>query len=283
MATISNSQGIYVSRPIGSLEEDLTERMLKLVQKRDAEAIIEASPCTWENDIEQLRQKSDPLWLLRRQLQYLQRLLSTSHHYATRTLFTIALTEMALKYAGQSATHWGLRPCQGHDIVAPLLLQPAFLVAEQPAENVLETKDDRCCPGHCGEGLCIEFCINSIMEYMHVIQSPFCAFTKAEINEALFPDSHSSPESRAGMTLAEEGVDKVARLLLERVLGEMTDFTHAPARLAGFCRCEKTIQQLERLPPLAVPGRGQDDAKVDMKKSRSRMHYHVHDRSIWGR
>ncbi len=270
---LSHSQGKYVSRPIASLEEALAESMLKLVNKREA---------TTNTVADGLHPEARSFELLRRQLRYLQRVLSESHYYAKRKLFTIAWTEMAAHYSDYPADDDAEGPSQLDEIVAPLLLQPVYLAGNKELLNVGTTEDNRCCPGHCGMPRCIELCFNSMMEFMHSLESPLCSLTKDEIHEAFFPDSHFSPEQRAGTILAEQGVDKVAQLLFDRVLGDMPDFTHAPARLAGFCRCESTIQQLERLRPLTTFNLNHEGKGYDIKAGRSRMQYSKHNRDIWG-
>ena len=90
---------------------------------------------------------------------------------------------------------------------------------------------------------------------------------------ALYP----SAESCAGMTLAKHGVDRIAQLLFERILGEMIDFTSGPARLAGFCHCQETTRQLAKLPHLGMLTLPGDSGKVDLARCRTQV------RHFWGK
>ena len=184
------------------------------------------------------------------QLECLEKLVSGCQYYARRAVFTTGLTEIALNLAGLAPATVGtpgftLHPANAS--VVPYMLQPPWLRINQ--RETIKDRENSCCPGHCMEPSCIQYCFNAMVDFVDRVRHPYASLGQDQVNENLESGGAGRPDDflyLGGLAPAY----MTATLMLKRLVGPLTTFTHAITILAGFCSCPSTLEEQAKLPKL---------------------------------
>ena len=187
---------------------------------------------------------------LKFQLKELEQLVSGCQYYARRTVFTTGLTEIALNMAElpvEGPPGFTFHPANA--FVVPYMLQPPWLRINQ--SETIKDHEDSCCPGHCMETSCIQYCFNAMLEFADRAHHPYTSLKRDQVMGTMEPGCIESPAFYRAFGHRGPAY-MMASLMLKRLLGPLTEFTHAIAILARFCSCSSTLELQARLPE--VPG-----------------------------
>lgn len=176
--------------------------------------------------------------MLSEMLDILDWVLASCQYFTRKSTFTLGLTEIALRIAhsgppGYSLPGLSLLPENG--VVVPYMMQPPWLRMSQT--ETIKQGETACCPGHCNESSCIEYCFSTILKYAEQIHHPYTSLTEEHTAEAM---------AAAGMLdTARAPIYELASLMLRRLLGPLSEFTHPVTLLGRFCKCPATVELQE--------------------------------------
>lgn len=172
-------------------------------------------------------------------LMFLEFLVSDCQYYARRTVFTTGLTEIAVDLMSEQLPANELIPGSSlhpeDTLVVPFMLQPPWLRINQT--QTIKDTENWCCPGHCMQMTCIQYCFNAMLEYVDRLHHPHTSLKESQFSAG---DRTMINQFIIGSRLGP--VSTMASLMLKRVLGPLTDFTHPITVLAQFCSCPETLE-----------------------------------------